>query len=104
MIELIHLVKRFGDIVAVNDLSLVVPRGEFFAVLGPNAAGKTTTIKLLAGLLKPTSGVARVAGYDVQTHPLFCVLRHLFLQSAAFEYWNCDRMIWPRSHSLFCAS
>lgn len=66
MIELVHLVKLFGDLVAVNDVSLSVPRGEFFAVLGPNAAGKTTTIKILAGLMKPTSGTARVAGFDVQ--------------------------------------
>ena len=46
MIELIHLVKQFGELTAVNDLSLSVARGEFFAVLGPNAAGKTTTIKI----------------------------------------------------------
>src|SRR5437763_9018226 len=70
MIEVVHLVKRFGDLLAVNDLSLTVPRGEFFAVLGPNAAGKTTTIKILAGLMKPTSGSARVGGFDVQTQPL----------------------------------
>ncbi len=70
MIELIHIVKKFGDLTAVNDLSLTVPRGELFAVLGPNAAGKTTTIKVLTGLIKPTSGTARVAGFDVQTQPL----------------------------------
>ena len=70
MIELLHLVKQFGELVAVNDVSLVVPRGEFFALLGPNAAGKTTTIKILAGLMKPTAGVARVAGFDVQTQPM----------------------------------
>src|SRR5580698_7006169 len=70
MIELIHLFKDFGELTAVNDINLVVPRGEFFAVLGPNAAGKTTTIKILAGLIKPTSGIARVGGFDVQTHPL----------------------------------
>src|SRR5437773_2259610 len=64
MIELVHLVKRFGDLAAVNDISLSVPRGEFFAVLGPNAAGKTTTIRILAGLIKPTSGSARLAGFD----------------------------------------
>jgi ABC-2 type transport system ATP-binding protein len=69
MIELIHVVKRFGDLVAVNDLSLKVEPGEFFAVLGPNAAGKTTTIKILAGLIKPTSGLARIAGLDVQQYP-----------------------------------
>ena len=54
MIELIHLVKKFGDLVAVNDVTLTIPRGEFFAVLGPNAAGKTTTLKILAGLMKPS--------------------------------------------------
>src|SRR5215469_17963240 len=70
MIELIHLVKKFGELVAVNDLSLTIPRGEFFAMLGPNAAGKTTTLKVLAGLIKPTSGRALVAGLDVQVHPL----------------------------------
>ncbi len=70
MIELINVVKKFGDLVAVNGLSLTVPQGEFFAVLGPNAAGKTTTIKVLTGLIKPTSGAARVGGFDVQTQPL----------------------------------
>jgi ABC-2 type transport system ATP-binding protein len=70
MIELIHIVKKFGDLVAVNDLSLHVPRGEFFAVLGPNAAGKTTTIKVLTGLIKPTAGTAKVGGFDVQEQPL----------------------------------
>jgi ABC-2 type transport system ATP-binding protein len=70
MIELIHIVKKFGDLVAVNDLSLTVGRGEFFAVLGPNAAGKTTTIKVLTGLIKATSGAAKVGGFDVQEQPL----------------------------------
>ena len=70
MIDLIHIVKKFGDLVAVNDLSLNVPRGEFFAVLGPNAAGKTTTIKVLTGLIKPTAGSAKVGGFDVQEQPL----------------------------------
>ena len=70
MIELIHIAKKFGELIAVNDLSLTVGRGEFFAVLGPNAAGKTTTIKVLTGLIKPTSGTAKVGGFDVQQQPL----------------------------------
>src|SRR5438105_8806027 len=86
MIELVHLVKRFGDLVAVNDLSLTVPRGEFFAVLGPNAAGKTTTIKVLAGLMKPNSGQARVAGYDVQTEPLEMRRRLAYVPDFPFLY------------------
>lgn len=86
MIELVHLVKKFGDLVAVNDLSLTVGRGEFFAVLGPNAAGKTTTLKILCGLLKPTSGAARVAGFDVQTHPLEVRRRLAYVPDFPFLY------------------
>ena len=66
MIQLDHLVKKFGALTAVNDLSLAIGRGEFFAMLGPNAAGKTTTIKLLTGLMKPTSGQVLVNGQPVQ--------------------------------------
>ena len=98
MIELIHLVKRFGDVLAVNDLSLTVERGEFFVVLGPNAAGKTTTIKILTGLLKPTSGVARVAGFDVQAQPLEVKRRLAYVPDFPFLYdkltpWEFFRFI-----------
>src|SRR5438128_3325133 len=86
MIELVHLVKRFGDLVAVNGISLTVPRGEFFAVLGPNAAGKTTTIRILAGLIKPTSGTARIAGFDIQTHPLEARRRLAYVPDFPFLY------------------
>src|SRR4051795_2219003 len=86
MIELIHIVKKFGDLVAVNDLSLVVEKGEFFAVLGPNAAGKTTTIKVLAGLIKPNSGTAKVAGFDVQKHPLEVRKRLAYVPDFPFLY------------------
>jgi ABC-2 type transport system ATP-binding protein len=86
MIELHHMVKRFGDLVAVNDISLKVERGEFFAVLGPNAAGKTTTIKLLAGLMKPTSGVARICGFDVQAEPLEARRRLSYVPDFPFLY------------------
>ena len=86
MIELLHLVKKFGELVAVNDLSLTVNRGEFFAVLGPNAAGKTTTIKILTGLIKPTSGTARVAGFDVQTQPLEVRRRLAYVPDFPFLY------------------
>ena len=60
-----NLVKKYEDIVAVNDLSFEVEEGEIFGLLGPNGAGKTTTIKILSGLLKPTSGSAFVGGYDI---------------------------------------
>jgi ABC-2 type transport system ATP-binding protein len=86
MIELIHLVKKFGDLVAVDDLSLSIQDGEFFAMLGPNAAGKTTTLKILAGLMKPTSGNALVAGLDVQIHPLETRKRMAFVPDFPFLY------------------
>lgn len=86
MIELIHLVKKFGELVAVNDLSLKIERGEFFAMLGPNAAGKTTTLKILAGLMKPTSGTARVAGIDVLEKPLETRRRMAFVPDFPFLY------------------
>ncbi|MBI3210283.1 MAG: ABC transporter ATP-binding protein [Candidatus Solibacter usitatus] len=63
------LVKRFGDFVAVDDVSLTVKRGEIFGFLGPNGAGKSTTIRILCALLAPTSGSANVAGYDVARQP-----------------------------------
>jgi ABC-2 type transport system ATP-binding protein len=98
MIELIHIVKRFGDVMAVNDLSLTVNRGEFFVVLGPNAAGKTTTIKILTGLIKPTAGIARVAGFDVQAQPLEVKRRMAYVPDFPFLYdkltpWEFFRFI-----------
>ncbi|SRR6266436_8354353 len=86
MIELIHLEKHFGGLVAVKNLTLTVPRGQFFAVLGPNAAGKTTTLKILAGLMKPTSGSAKVAGFDVQTHPMEARQRMAYVPDFPFLY------------------
>lgn len=64
-----HLTKRFGRFVAVNAISFTVARGEIFGFLGPNGSGKTTTIRMLLGLLPPTSGQARVLDVDVVRHP-----------------------------------
>lgn len=86
MIELDQLVKKFGDLVAVDNLSLTIPRGQFFAMLGPNAAGKTTTIKLLTGLIKPTSGRARICGFDIQTQPLEARRRLAYVPDFPFLY------------------
>ncbi len=65
MIIINSLTKRFGDILAVDQLSLTIPRGEVFGLLGPNGAGKTTTIRILCALIEQTSGSAFVAGYEI---------------------------------------
>src|ERR1700685_414139 len=64
MISVSHLVKKFGDFTAVNDISFHVNSGEIFAFLGPNGAGKTTTIKMLTTLLRPTAGRIHLDGFD----------------------------------------
>lgn len=64
-IEIQGLTKKFGKLVAVDDLDLAVEEGESFGFLGPNGAGKTTTIKMLIGLLRPTSGTVRIWGHDL---------------------------------------
>lgn len=68
-VEIDRLYKRFGDFVAVNDVSLTVRRGEIFGFLGPNGAGKSTTIRILCGLLAPSAGRATVNGFDVAAQP-----------------------------------
>src|SRR5579862_1131495 len=64
------LTKKFGDLTAVDDMNLSVAAGELFGFLGPNGAGKTTAIKMLIGLLRPTSGRCLIGGYDVHEQPL----------------------------------
>jgi len=68
-IEVKNLTRRFGDFVAVNDVSFDVRAGEIFGFLGSNGAGKSTTIRMLCGLLQPTSGTATVGGIDVIRDP-----------------------------------
>jgi ABC-2 type transport system ATP-binding protein len=69
MIETHELRKYFGSFLAVDGITLTVNPGEIFAILGPNGAGKTTTIRMLTSILQPSSGWAKVAGYDVITQP-----------------------------------
>lgn len=98
MIELINLTKNFGDLIAVDNVSLTVPQGEFFCVLGPNAAGKTTTIKMITGLIRPTAGSVKVAGFDVQKDPLEVRKRMAYVPDFPFLYekltpWEFIRFI-----------
>ncbi len=70
MIEITGLTKRFGDLAAIDNLSLRVERGEVLGFLGPNGAGKTTTVKIMSGLMYPTSGTVKLCGIDVVANPV----------------------------------
>ena len=69
-VETEHLAKRFGSVLAVDDISLSVREGEIFGFLGPNGAGKTTTMRMLTGVLVPDAGTARINGIDIHRHPI----------------------------------
>jgi ABC-2 type transport system ATP-binding protein len=68
-IEVDHIVKKYGDFTAVNDISFAVKEGEIFGLLGPNGAGKSTLIRMMTTLIPITSGFARIAGHDVTKEP-----------------------------------
>ncbi len=70
MIEVIHFTKKYGEFVAVDDLSFTIPQGDIFGFIGPNGAGKSTTIRFLATLLRPTSGEGKIAGHSVVSDPM----------------------------------
>ena len=70
MLEILHLVKYFGSIKAVDDVSFTVPRGEVLGFLGPNGAGKSTTMKMITGFLAPTAGTAVICGHDILRQPI----------------------------------
>ena len=70
MIEVKNLTKRYGDFVAVEDVSFEVDKGEVVGFLGPNAAGKTTTMRILTGYLSPTEGSVAIDGHDVVENSL----------------------------------
>jgi len=70
IIEAHHLRKAFGQVLAVDDVSISVAEGEIFGFLGPNGAGKTTTIRMLTGVLSPDAGTVRIRGVDIHKNPL----------------------------------
>jgi gliding motility-associated transport system ATP-binding protein len=86
MLEIRHLVKSFGPLVAVDDVSFTVPQGEVLGFLGPNGAGKSTTMKMITGFLAPTAGTAIICGYDIGTHAI-AAKRHIgYLPEGAPAY------------------
>jgi drug efflux transport system ATP-binding protein len=86
-IRTVKLRKTFGRLIAVESLDLEVKRGEVFGLLGPNGSGKTTTIRMLCGLMEPTSGTATVVGYDV-THETEAVKQAIGYMSQKFGLYD----------------
>lgn len=86
-IEIVDLTKTFGAFKAVDHLSLAVQKGEIFGLLGPNGSGKTTTINMISGLMRPTSGEVRVMGFDVrhQTRQVRRILGAVPQETALYE-------------------
>ncbi|WP_457393689.1 ABC transporter ATP-binding protein [Roseateles sp. P5_E1] len=85
-LEIGGLVKRFGGLPAVDQLSLSIPQGEFHALLGPNGAGKTTTLRMVAGLLRPDEGSVHILGHDVALEPIEAKRRLAFLPDDPLLY------------------
>jgi ABC-2 type transport system ATP-binding protein len=86
LVDAVNLTRRFGDITAVDGVSLAVERGEVVGFLGPNGAGKTTTMRMIAGFLEPDSGSVKVCGHDVLTDPIEARRRLGYLPEGAPAY------------------
>ena len=103
-VEIRGLTRRFGDRVAVDGIDLSIARGEIFGVLGPNGSGKTTTMRVLATLIRPTAGSASVLGIDVRADPM--AVRRLigFMPERAglYEKLTVDTNVrfWAEGHAL----
>jgi ABC-2 type transport system ATP-binding protein len=86
MLEISHLSKKFGPLVAVDDVSFAVPEGEVLGFLGPNGAGKSTTMKMITGFLAPSAGTAVICGHDILREPLRAKRRIGYLPEGAPAY------------------
>ncbi len=93
-IQLVGLSKRFGDVVAVDDIDLVIDDGEFFSLLGPSGSGKTTVLRLIAGFEEPTAGAVLLAGADVTSKPPYDRdLNTVFQDYALFPHLDVQRNV-----------
>lgn len=100
MIELDHVTKRFGPRLAVDDLTLTVPPGEIFGLLGHNGAGKSTSIGMMLGQVWPTAGTVKVCGYEVTTHRQLALQKvgAIFEAPAFYDYLTGWRNLEILSH------
>ena len=99
-IRLVELVKRYGDVVAVDGIDLHMPPGEFFTMLGPSGCGKTTTLRLIAGFERPTEGKILLDGVDMsRTPPHKRRVNTVFQSYALFPHKR-----WPRTSPSGCAT
>ena len=86
-LKLSNLTKSYGDFTAVDDLSLVIPKGSFFALLGPSGCGKTTTLRMIAGLEEPTQGTIALGETDItDTKPYQRPINTVFQNYALFPH------------------
>lgn len=100
VISVRNLTKKFGEFIAVDNISFDVEKGEIFGFLGANGAGKTTAMRMLCGLSYPTSGSGSVAGYDVMREGEL-IKRHIGYMSQRFSLYN-DLTVWENIR-LFAA-
>jgi len=99
MIELKNLTKRYGSVLAVNNINLSIPKGEIFGFIGPNGAGKTTTIRMMGGVLAPTEGSVIIEGINMADDPESVKRRIGFIPDRPFLYEKLTAMEFLR----FCA-
>lgn len=99
MIRLVNLTKKFGSLIAVNNLSIEIPTGQFFGFLGPNGAGKTTTIKMMTGLFEPTSGEIFIDNINISKNPIEAKMEIGYIPDQPFIY---DKLT-GREYLYFCS-
>jgi ABC-2 type transport system ATP-binding protein len=88
MLEILEMSKHYGDVHAVNDLSLTIPPGEIFTMLGANGAGKTTTLMVALGFTEPTAGTVKICGIDVTKDPLEAKKHVAYVSENVMLYGN----------------
>jgi ABC-2 type transport system ATP-binding protein len=92
LIEVVHLIKKYGTFEAVRDISLSIGKGEIYGFIGPNGAGKTTTISIMGGILAPTSGTVSICGIDMAAEPEAAKMRIGFIPDRPYLYEKLTAM------------